>query len=694
MKKFLLILVVLIVVASSFTPRVYNAMGNSTSYGNVDVDVLVERGVIQGFPDGSLHLERPITRAEFAKMLVKAFPYDYIPWFNLPKYSCKDLGKNFWASPYIETLLRAKVLIGKDNYFKPNDPILFEDAILALSKALKIQDTNVPDVISSFKDANLLTEEVKPLVNYFVYKGFYKVEGDALGVQKPLTRGTFTHILASSRFPVITILHTNDFHMYLLGSTDKKTKQPIGGSARIYTLVKNERAYNPDRTLLVDAGDAIGGGPPIGAFFYGKDVIEVYNAMGYNYATFGNHEFDWGKDLLAQRVNEAKYTYVCSNVIDTTTNSTFMSKPYDIKPLGFVKLGIFGVVTPQLPILVNPNGISNLEVKDPVSTATSVVSTLKESSDYIILLSHLGYAASNYYTGDIGDVQLASKVSGINLIIGGHTHTALDKPTVVDNTYIVQTGSYGNNLGRVRLYFETTANSVRLAKLDYKLLPVDKNVEEDSTISSIIKPYNDEITKKMSEVIGEALVDLDGSSPNIRTKETNLGDFISDWMREVAGADITITNGGGIRASIPKGPITVGNVYTTLPFNNLILLLTLKGSDVLSALENGFSQVEAVSGRFPQVSGIRVKVDLGKKPGSRVVEVKLLDGTPIDPNKYYTVATNDFMAAGGDGYASLKNATSIKIVTGNYMRDDLVAYIKAHPKVSKEIDGRITFVQP
>lgn len=693
MKKILLILVALIVVASSFTPRVYNAMGNSTSYGNVDVDVLVERGVIQGFPDGSLHLERPITRAEFAKMLVKAFPYDYIPWFNLPKYSYQDLGKNFWASPYIETLSRAKVLVGEGKYFKPNDPILFEDAILALSKALKIQDTNVPDVISSFKDANLLSPEVKPLVNYFVYNGFYKVEGDTLGVQKPLTREQFVHILASSHFPVITILHTNDFHMYLLGSLDKN-KQPIGGSARIYTLVKNERAYNPDRTLLVDAGDAIGGGPPIGAFFYGKDVIEVYNAMGYNYATFGNHEFDWGKDVLSQRVSEAKYTYVCSNVIDTTTNSTFMSKPYDIKSLGFVKLGIFGVVTPQLPILVNPNGISNLEVKDPVSTAKNVVSTLKENSNYIVLLSHLGYSASDYYTGDIGDVQLASKVSGINLIIGGHTHTVLDKPTVVNNTYIVQTGSYGNNLGRVRLYFETTANSVKLVKLDYKLLPVDKNVEEDSTIASIIKPYNDEITKKMSEVIGEALVDLDGSNPNIRTKETNLGDFIADWMREIAGADIAITNGGGIRASIPKGPITVGNVYTTLPFNNLILLLTLKGSDVLAALENGFSQVEVAAGRFPQISGIRVKVDLSRKPGSRVVEAKLLDGTPIDPNKYYTVATNDFMAAGGDGYASLKNATSIKIVTGNYMRDDLVAYIKAHPKVFKEVDGRITFVQP
>jgi len=198
----------------------------------------------------------------------------------------------------------------------------------------------------------------------------------------------------------------------------------------------------------------------------------------------------------------------------------------------------------------------------------------------------------------------------------------------------------------------------------------------------------------MSEIIGEALVDLDGTRPNVRIKETNLGDYIADWMKEIAGADITITNGGGIRASIPKGPISVGTIYTVLPFDNYILLLELKGSDIIAALENGFSQVEAQAGRFPQISGIRVKVDLSKKPGSRVVDVKLADGTPLDPNKVYKVATNDFMAAGGDGYTVFKNAISIKIVTGNYMRDDLVQYVKLHPKVSKEVDGRITFVTP
>jgi len=423
MKKFLSLLLVAVLIlalipAVNVAPKV-----TAATTGNVDVDVLVDRGVIQGYPDGLLHLERTLTRAEFAKMIVKAFPYDYIPWFNLPKYSFKDTPKDFWASPYIETLARAKVFMGyPDGTFKPNNPITLEEAVLVLSRALKVSNPQAEDVISKFKDVSALLPEAKDFVNYFVYMGFYKPTGDTLGAGKPITRETFVHMLASSRFPVVTILHTNDFHMYLLGGTDAN-KKPIGGSARIYTVVQQERAYNPDRTLLVDAGDAIGGGPPIGAFFYGKDVIEVYNAMGYNYATFGNHEFDWGKDLLAQRVSEAKYTYICSNIIDTKTNSTFMSKPYDIKPFGFVKLGIFGLTTPQLPILVNPNGLQGLEILDPVNTATNMVSTLKDNSNFIVLLSHLGYTGTDYYTGSLGDKELAAKVSGINLIIGGHSHT-------------------------------------------------------------------------------------------------------------------------------------------------------------------------------------------------------------------------------------------------------------------------------
>jgi len=229
--------------------------------------------------------------------------------------------------------------------------------------------------------------------------------------------------------------------------------------------------------------------------------------------------------------------------------------------------------------------------------------------------------------------------------------------------------------------------------MNYTLIPINDSIPEDPTIKALIAPYYDEVTKKMSVVIGEALVDLDGERSHVRTMETNLGDFIADWMRNISGTDIAITNSGGIRASIPKGPITVGSVYTTIPFDNLLVKLELTGAQVVTALENGYSMVETAQGRFSQISGIRVKVDLKKPAGSRVVEV-LVNGKTIELDKVYTVAVLDFMAAGGDGYAVLKEAKSSKWITGNWMRDDLVDYIIAHPQVNVTVDGRITFVSP
>ncbi len=629
-----------------------------------DFDTLVRRGVIT--PTNLGIVVRPdelVTRGEFTELAVKSFINDIFTWKN-KIVSFKDVMTDNPFYSYILTLAKAGFINGYGNdTFGPYDPVS-RDAIATIFFRLMGMDQG--SLSKNFNKA--------------VSLGLFNATDDPKGA---LTSADVAKFIVNLRFPVVTILHTNDFHMYLLGSTDATTKKPIGGSARIYTLVQQERAYNPT-TLLVDAGDSIGGGPPIGAFFYGKDVIEVYNAMGYDYETFGNHEFDWGKDLLAQRVTEAKYKYICSNVIDTKTNSTYMSDPYVIKSIGLVNLGLFGLENPDLPTLVNPDGLKGLEILNPATTATNMVNTLSGKTNYVILLSHLGYD---------GDQALASNVSGINLIIGGHTHTVLTTPTVVNGTNIVQTGNYGNNVGKVVLEFEASANGVKVLNTRYRLIPIIDAIPEDPTIKAIIVPYNDEVTKKMSIVIGEALVTLDGERADVRSKETNLGDYIADWMKAISGADIAITNGGGIRASIPKGPISVGSAYTAIPFDNLLVKIELTGAQVVSSLENGFSQVELGAGRFPQISGIRVKVDLKKPAGSRVVEV-LFNGKTIELDKVYTVVVNNFMAAGGDGYTVMKKAKSSKWVTGNWMRDDLVDYIKANPKVDVTVDGRITFVNP
>lgn len=571
------------------------------------------------------------------------------------------------------------------NAFFSELPITKEEAILLTVYTvggLKEAQTLDTSILDKFDDGKDVSPWAKKAFAWVLNKGLIKPVDNKLEPKKNLTLGDVIKIIVDIRFPVITILHTNDFHGYITGKDAKN-----GGLARIYTIVKEEREKNPN-TILIDAGDHIQGAN-IANFFKGQNVVELFNAMGYNYATLGNHEFDWGKEVTRQRINEAKYTYLCANIIDTSTGKTFAPKAYDTMELSTVKLGFYGLDTKELPILVNPVGIQGLKILDPIDTSKEMVETLKkEGSDFIIAISHLGY---NDGAGD-DDISLASSVPGINLIIGGHTHTVLKSATIINGVYIVQTGEKGLNLGKIYLDFENTYSGSKLVNFRYTLVPITDAIKEDPTLKEMIKPYEEKLKKEMEVVVGETLVDLDGDRVNVRSKETNLGNLIADFMREVAKSDIAITNGGGIRASIKKGPIKVGDVYNVLPFDNVIVKLELTGKDILDALENGFSEVEKGAGRFPQVSGLVVKVNKTKPPMSRVVEV-LINGKPLDLNKIYTVAVNDFMAAGGDGYSVLKNAKSSLWPTGNWMRDDFVEYIKKHTPLNPQVEGRIIYVE-
>lgn len=620
-----------------------------------DIDTLFRRGVVQTLGTEGFMPEKIATRGEFVMLAARAFIYEVMP-YKAAKYSFIDVTPDNPSAPYIEGLYRAGIVKGYgDGTFRPDKPITLEEIATIFFRLSKMDQGSLNKNFMKAVELGALSSNANP-------KGFIKKEEVA-------------KFLVDLRFPVITILHTNDFHMYLINTSTKKNI-----SAKISTIVKQEKLSNP-RTLVVDAGDAIGGGPPIGAFFYGKNVIETYNAIGYDIAAFGNHEFDWGKELLKERMSEAKYQYICANIIDTATNSTFAPSGYTTKSFGFLDLGFIGVDSTDLPTLVNPAGIEGLTILDPAQVTNSAVSSMK--TDYNIVLSHLGY--------DV-DLTFAKNISGVGLIIGGHSHTKLETATTVNGVKIVQTGNYGDNVGKVVLEFVTTPTSSKLVGFKYKLIPVADSIADDPAIVALLTPYNTELTKKMEVVIGEALVELDGVRANVRSKETNLGNYITDWMREISGADIAITNGGGIRASIPKGPITVGTIYTVVPFDNILAVVEITGKQVLQALENGYSLIEKGDGRFAQISGIRVKVDRKKPAGSRVVEVTLLDGTPLDPEKIYKVAALDFMVNGGDGYTALKPYKSFQWITGNWVRDDLIEYIKAHPKVTATVDGRITFV--
>jgi 2',3'-cyclic-nucleotide 2'-phosphodiesterase (5'-nucleotidase family) len=306
----------------------------------------------------------------------------------------------------------------------------------------------------------------------------------------------------------------------------------------------------------------------------------------------------------------------------------------------------------------------------------------------VVALSHCGYENG----GAPLDPAIAAGAPGINLIIGGHSHTVLKTAAVVGKTMIVQTGTAGAYVGKEVLDFTIYKGEVVGQATSYELVPTVTSVVEDPAIKAIVDGYNNQLKAKMNVVIGKALVALDGERADLRTKETNLGNYIADWMRISTGADIAIENGGSIRVSVPAGDVTVGNVFAVLPFDNFLVVVEVKGSTMKAVLENSVSAYPAQLGGFLQISGFSYTFDPSKPVGSRVVSITK-DGKPMDMGATYKLCTADYTAAGGDGYSMLKDATIVS-KTGEWMRDGLVAYIKAKPEINPIVEDRITVVKP
>jgi len=468
----------------------------------------------------------------------------------------------------------------------------------------------------------------------------------------------------------ITILHTNDFH----GRLDQ--------SARIATLVKGIRESAPGIVLLLDAGDAIHG-TVLSNLFYGEPVIEVMNAMGYDAMEIGNHEFNYGQEVLAERRDQAYFPLLAANIVVTATGETPpFCEPYITKVVEGKRVAIFGLITPDTPIVTHPKNVIGLTFLDPIETAAKLVPKLRPNADLIIALTHIGYDM---------DRQLAEEVGGIHVIVGGHSHTKIEVPERVGNeggnAIIVQAWENGKVLGRLDLEMRGKA----IVRFSGGLIPVTADVLEDPDVKAIIGPYAVKLEEMMAEVVGSTSVPLEGSRPLIRSQETNLGNLVADMMRWAAGPDVQIAlmNGGGIRwhRLFPAGPITRGNVYELLPFANTLVMMDLTGAQIKQALENGVSQREYLAGRFPQVSGLKFTFDPTKPAGSRVVDVWVGD-EPLDETAIYRVATNDFLAAGGDGYTALTQGTNF-VDTGVYLMDYMVEYLKEFSPVSPVVEGRI-----
>ncbi|MEK5547724.1 5'-nucleotidase C-terminal domain-containing protein [Paenibacillus sp. FSL L8-0689] len=484
------------------------------------------------------------------------------------------------------------------------------------------------------------------------------------------TAGTATAPVSGKH---ITILHTNDTHAHVVAN-DKEM-----GFAKLAGIIDQYRASNPN-TLLLDDGDTVHG-TTFATLVNGESIVKVINKLRYDAMVPGNHEFNYGWKHLVELSKEIQFPVLSANI--KQTDGTRLFKPYVIKEVDGVKIGIIGLTTPETAYKTNPKNVEGIQFTDPAAEAKAAVDEIRSKVDVVVVLGHLGQDASSKDTS----LKVVKEVPGIDIFIDGHSHTVLEKGLVSDNgTLIASAGEYTKYLGVVDLWVDGGKVTQKQAKLIDSTQAVD--VQPNAEIAALIASIQKDQEPILKEVVTQTSVDLEGAREKVRASETNLGDLLTDAMRDVSGADVALTNGGGIRASIKTGTVTKGDVITVLPFGNQIVTLKVKGSDIQAALENGTASYPEPSGGFPQVSGISFKIDTSAAKGSRVHSI-LIGGKTLDPEAIYTLATNDFTAVGGDQYTMFAKYPQAGMFGS--LDEALIRYMQKVGSASLQVqaDGRI-----
>lgn len=478
----------------------------------------------------------------------------------------------------------------------------------------------------------------------------------------------------------IILVHTNDVH----GRVNDDSWAGTMGMATVKNII-DEIDAQFDNTLLIDAGD-IFHGTTFATLEEGESVLNVMNNVGYDLMVPGNHDFDYGQDRLLELQLLADFDIISAN-IQYDSDDSDMFEPYIIYEFEGVKIGFFGLTSPETVYKTHPDNVIGLNFLDPIAQATAMVAELEPLVDVIVLIAHVGLDASTSITTE--DIALA--VDGIDVIIDGHSHSTLQHGKMVNDTLIVSTGEYMKNLGVLSIVVQggqVVAKNSMLISADYA---TDLGYGFDTEVQDYIDVIVTAQDVILNEVVGQTAVILDGERDDVRTGETNLGNLITDAMIDETGADIAITNGGGIRTSIAIGDVTLGDVITVLPFGNIIVTKELTGQAIVDTLEYGTSSYPDASGKFPHVAGITFDINLNNETGERVENV-MVDGTAIDLNATYMVATNDFLAAGGDGYVEFGLVPTAAEYGG--LHDALIAKFVVGTDVVLPIMGRITVTNP
>lgn len=477
---------------------------------------------------------------------------------------------------------------------------------------------------------------------------------------------------AQAPAPRISLVLFNDIYKFA-------EERGRGGYARLAGMIKAERARGTPM-LLFHAGDCYSPSLMSG-FDQGAHIVELQNMLGIDVFVPGNHEFDFGKDVYFKRVAEQSYPTFAANLRDAAGNPLPGHQDRKIFELGGLKIGVVGLALENTPQISSSGDLRFLPVMD---TLRAQVRELRAAgADLIVACTH---------TDKRVDEEIA-RSRLVDVLLTGHDHDlriAYDGRTVT-----VESNEEGNYLTAIDLTVAVTGEGQARTVAWTPTFRVNDSraATPDPALLAVVSRYGAELSRELDVDVATLAVELDTRTASVRSGETAFGNLMTDAMREATGAEIAISNGGGIRANkqYPAGhKLTRRDILSELPFGNRTVLTQVTGRNLKAALENGFSQVEQRGGRFPQVSGMAVVYDPKQPAGSRVVSVTV-SGQPLDEARTYTVATNDFMLRGGDGYTALTPPGGRDLdVQGKLMANDVMSHARKLGTITARVEGRIT----
>jgi 5'-nucleotidase/UDP-sugar diphosphatase len=481
---------------------------------------------------------------------------------------------------------------------------------------------------------------------------------------------------AQAQTTKVTFLLVNDiYQMSEQVLPDGKTR---GGFARLAAIVKAERAKG-GHVIFAHAGDTLS--PSLmSSFDKGEHIIRLTNMVPPDVFVPGNHEFDYGKEVFLKRMAEARFPLYAANLRGPDGQS--LPGFQDRKVLAFdgVRIGISGSAADDSKAKSNPQ---DLQIVPTLETVTAQTAALRsEGVDFVVAVVHANRAEDmRLYEARAADLILTGDDHDLLIAYNGHTAMVESSSDAYYVAAIDVTISVGMDEGRKRVSWWPQFRVIDTA-----------SVEPDPTVAAEVKKYEQDLSRELDVEIGRTETDLDSRVATLRTREAAIGSLFADAIRASTGAEVAVTNGGGIRANKlyqAGAPITRRDILSELPFGNKVVTLRLSGKAIREAIENGLSMLPSMAGRFPQVSGMRVDADLSRPPGHRVVSIAL-EGGPLDETRHYTLATNDFLARGSEGYAMFRDAEQlVRDYDGPLMANEVMAYVRKLGTVRARVDGRM-----